>query len=424
MQTEQAIPYYEQWLGPWAMQENAFLQTFDLFKKLDLHLHLDQQRIQQAAPSRLQQMAGEIAVIDLTGKLMKQAASMGGGTSTVQARREIRAAANNEKVSAILLRIDSPGGTAAGTQELAQEIAAAGKGKPVWAYVEDMAASAAYWAASQADKIIANATAIVGSIGTYGVVQDLSGAAAMQGVKVHVIRAGAHKGAGTPGTEITAEQLADMQRIVNGLNEHFLSGVRSGRGTKIANLEEIADGRAWLAAEAKSMGLIDGIGSFDQTLTKLQSIANRRTGTMQTSLAESAVDAALTVELTAPPAPVVATETPRPASYQEIVTACVGADPLFICKQLADNATVAASQSAWMAEQNQRIAAAKQRPGVEPIGTKQSKANPVGDVLNDWREAVAAKMAAGLPKAKATAAVVKESPDLHQAYISAVNSAR
>lgn len=428
MNTEQLqIPYYEQWLGPWAMLPDAFLQTFDLFKKLDLHLHLDtQQAAGRPGPASLTQQAGEIAVIDLTGKLMKQAASMGGGTSTVQARREIRAAAGSEKVAGILLRIDSPGGTAAGTQELANEIAAAGKSKPVWAYVEDMAASAAYWAASQADKIIANATAIVGSIGTYGVVQDLSGAAAMQGVKVHVIRAGTHKGAGTPGTEITAEQLADMQRIVNGLNEHFLAGVRSGRGTKIANLEEIADGRAWLAAEAKTMGLIDGIGSFDQTLTKLQSIANRRTVTMQTSLAESAVDAALTVELSTPPAPVVTTETPNPqaATYAEIVASCVGADPAFICAQLAAGVTVAAAQSAWMTEQNARIAAASQRPGVDAVGTKPSKANPVGDVLNDWREAVAAKMAAGLPKAKATASVVKENPELHQAYIAAVNSVR
>jgi protease-4 len=129
-----------------------------------------------------------VAVISLTGKLMKQQASMGGGTSTVQARRDIRAAASDPDIGAILLRIDSPGGTAAGTKELADEITAAKTKKPVWAYVEDMAASAAYWAASQASRIIANETALVGSIGTYGVVQDTSGMAAMEGVKVHVIR--------------------------------------------------------------------------------------------------------------------------------------------------------------------------------------------------------------------------------------------
>jgi protease-4 len=351
------------------MLPDAFLQTFDLFRKLDLHLHIDQQTAMQARGKTQASMVGNVAVIDLTGKLMKQAASMGGGTSTVQARRDIRAAANDDNVSAILLRIDSPGGTAAGTQELAQEIAAAGKGKPVWAYVDDMAASAAYWAASQADRIIANATAIVGSIGTYGVVQDLSGAAAMQGVKVHVIRAGAHKGAGTPGTEITAEQLQDMQRIVDGLNAHFLSGVQAGRGNKIANLEEIADGRAWLAADAKQMGLIDEIGSFDIALSKLQTKASNRRSSMQASLPGSAVDAALTVEIS----PVVATtETPQPkaASYAELKAACVGADAAFLCSQLEASATLTQASAAWMAAQNERLEASRQKPGVDAVGTK------------------------------------------------------
>ena len=415
------IPYHEQWLGPWAMLPDAFLQTFELFRKLDLHVHLEQQAaMRQAAPSTKTRAEGEIAVIDLTGKLMKQQASMGGGTSTVQARREIRQAATDGNVAAILLRIDSPGGTAAGTQELANEIAAAGKQKPVWAYVDDMAASAAYWAASQADRIIANATAIVGSIGTYGVVQDLSGAAAMQGVKVHVVRAGAHKGAGTPGTEITAEQLQDMQRIVDGLNEHFLAGVRAGRGSKIANLEEIADGRAWLAADAKDMGLIDEIGSFDQAIAKLRTKASNRRANMEASLPGAAVDAALSVEIV----PVVTTtETPQPkaATYQELKAACLGADAAFIVSQLDANATIDAATSAWMVEQNKRIEAAKQRPGVDAVGTKPSKGDGRGDAIQIWNDAVEEKVTAGLSKPKAVAAVVRENPELHAAFVAASN---
>lgn len=421
---QNSIPYYEQWLGPWAMLPDAFLQTFDLFRKLDLHLHLDQQQqIQQAAASKTS-MQGEIAVIDLTGKLMKQAASMGGGTSTVQVRREIRAAANSEKVYAIVLRIDSPGGTAAGTEELAAEIASAGKQKPVWAYVEDMAASAAYWAASQAQRIVANSTAIVGSIGTYGVVQDLSGAAAMQGVKVHVIRAGAHKGAGTPGTEITAEQLADMQRLVNGLNEHFLAGVLAGRGSKIANLEEIADGRAWLASEAKDIGLIDAIGSFDSVLSDLSSMANRRRTKMEASLPGAAVDAALTIETSAPvKQEVETTSTPQPASYAELKAGCIGCDAAFVCSQLEKSATLPDAQAAWMAEQNRRIEEAQRRPGVEPVGTQPTKQAAAGmDVRDDWQKAVAAHMASGMTKPQAVAAVVRSNPELHAAYVAMANA--
>jgi hypothetical protein len=152
--------------------------------------------------------------------------------------------------------------------------------------------------ASQASRIIANETALVGSIGTYGVVQDTSGMAAMEGVRVHVIRAGAFKGAGTPGTEITAEHLTEMQRTVDGLNEYFLAGVAAGRSMLTAvRVRELADGRAWLAAEAKTLGLIDAIGSFDQALSELQSQAKPRREPMQTSLVETAVDAALAIEV-------------------------------------------------------------------------------------------------------------------------------
>lgn len=435
---ETGIPYYEQWIGPWAMLPDALSQTLELFRKIDLHLHLQQQQeIKQAARSTRGENAGQVAVIELTGKLMKQQASMGGGTSTVQARRDIRAAANDPDVSAILLRIDSPGGTAAGTEELANEVAAAKAKKPVWAYVEDLAASAAYWVASQADKIIANATGLVGSIGTYGVVQDLSGAAAMEGVKVHVIRAGEMKGVGTPGTEITADHLADMQRVVDGLNEHFLAGVTSGREALTAKqVRELADGRVYIAAEAKKLGLIDAVGSFDQALSELQKLASKRRPTMQASLTDvTAVDAALAVDVTAQPQqaatpspPPLKPKEPQPASYQEIVAGCIGADPAFICAQQAAGATLPQAQAAWMAEQNKRLVAAQQKPGVDAVGTRtpgKSQASATGydpDAIANWNQLVAQKRAEGMDQRKATSWCVEHHPDAHEAYLVAFNA--
>jgi len=432
MTSELQIPYYEQWLGPWAILPDALTQTLELFRKTDLHIHLQQQAINQAARGSYRQTAGDVAVISLTGKLMKQQASMGGGTSTVQARRDIRAAAADPDVGAILLRIDSPGGTAAGTKELADEIAAAKTKKPVWAYVEDMAASAAYWAASQAGRIIANETALVGSIGTYGVVQDTSGMAAMEGVKVHVIRAGSFKGAGTPGTEVTAEHLTEMQRTVDGLNEYFLSGVAAGRPMLTASrVRELADGRAYLAAEAKTLGLIDAIASFDRALSELQSQAQvkPRREPMQTSLVETAVDAALSVDAApvaaTPQAPPAKPQPPAPASYQELVAGCVGADPAFLCSQLAAGATLAQAQTAWMAEQNKRLAAAQQRPGVDAVGTKAagSTAGTIDpDAISNWEALVQAEQQTGKTPAQATRACVTKHPDAHLAYLAAFNA--
>lgn len=422
------IPYYEQWTGPWAMLPEAFYNTFELFRRLDLHLHLEQQLAQpiQAAAGSLTQTAGQVAVISLTGKLMKQRASMGGGTSTVEARRDIRAAARDPDVSAILLRIDSPGGTAAGTKELADDIAAAAAKKPVHTYIEDMAASAAYWAASRSTMITANATAIVGSIGTYGVVHDMSGAAAMQGVKVHVIRAGEHKGVGTPGTEITADHLADMQRLVDQLNDHFLEGVAAGRGMNMDAVKALADGRAYLAADALKLGLIDSIGTFEQALAALQT-TTKRSKTMQASLPAESVDAALSVDVSqeAPPAAPVKQEQPKPqpANYAELKAGLPGADAAFLCSQLEASATLATAQAAWMAEQNRRIEAAKQRPGVEAVGTRPGENSGVDEgAIANWESLVAAEMAAGKNRANAVKACVKNNREAHLAYLAAHNA--
>jgi len=431
---ENLVPYYEQWIGPWAMLPDALNQTLELFRKIDLHLHLQQQQeIQQAARSTRGENAGQVAVIELTGKLMKQQASMGGGTSTVQARRDIRTAANDPDVSAILLKIDSPGGTAAGTEELAQEVAAAKAKKPVWAYVEDLAASAAYWVASQTSHIVANATGLVGSIGTYGVVQDMSGAAAMEGVKVHVVRAGEMKGVGTPGTEITTDHLADMQRIVNDLNEHFLAGVTSGRENLTAKqVRELADGRVYIADEAKKLGLIDAVGSFDQALSDLQKLASKRRPIMQASLTDvTAVDAALAVDVTAQhqqAAPPLPPKGPQPASYQEIVAGCIGADPSFICAQQAAGATLSQAQAAWMAEQNKRIVAAQQKPGVDAVGTRapgKQQAASAGydpDAIASWNQLVAQKRVEGMDQRRATSWCVENHPQEHAAYLAAFNA--
>jgi len=184
-------------------------------------------------------------------------------------RQQIRHAFRNTDAAGILLRFDSPGGTVAGTEDLAADIAAAAGGKPVYGYAEDLCASAAYWGYSQCTKTFANATALVGSIGTYMAIEDLSGHAEQLGVKVHVIRAGTFKGAGTPGTEITDDQLAEWQRIVDELNAHFIAGVARGRRMGESKVRELADGRVHVGQAAVQLGLVDVIESFDDTLARL-----------------------------------------------------------------------------------------------------------------------------------------------------------
>jgi signal peptide peptidase SppA len=218
-------------------------------------------------------MAGEVCntvcIIPINGPLSKSPAWWSDGMSTVAIQRSLRAAVANPAVTSILLHVDSPGGTAAGTAELADDVAAAAKQKPVWAYCNDLCASAAYWVASQATRVFANRTAIVGSIGTYSVVIDGSKMAEKAGLVVHVVRAGQHKGSGVFGTAISAAELEERQKLVNALNSHFLAGVASGRKMKPSRVTELADGRAHISSDAVKLGLIDGISTLDSVFSQM-----------------------------------------------------------------------------------------------------------------------------------------------------------
>jgi signal peptide peptidase SppA len=435
------IPYLEQYFGLWAMAEERFWMEFELARKFNVHLHLESslpaQAKAEAGKGEQFDASGSIAVIGLHGKLMKQASSFGGGTSTVQVRRQIRAASRDPDIAGIMLHIDSPGGTVAGTGELAADVTNAAKRKPVYAFIEDLGASAAYWIASQASRISVNPTGQVGSIGTYGVVYDYSGAAAMEGVKAYVVRAGKFKGAGTPGTEITQELLAELQRNIDALNEHFIRGVASGRRMTLARVRELADGRVHVGSEAQEMGFVDAVESFDSAFTRIQSETRKRSKSMSMSdhvSPEAAIEEPIVASVASPAAiaAVAAPLRPQAATYAEIKAGCPGADADFICKQLEANATLAQAQQAWMAEQNRRIDVANEnakqaavvKPGVQPIADGKGAATQAasGDSIAEWDAKVAELVKAGKPKHVATATVARKYPELRAAYVEAHNA--
>jgi len=210
-----------------------------------------------------------IAIITLEGALMKQWSKYG-GTSTTWARAAIRDADKNKNVKGIMLHIDSPGGTSAGTAELGDDVR--NTVKPIHAHIDDLGASAAYWPASQADHISMNRTGFAGSIGTYAVIHDLSGKAELEGIKVHVLSTGPFKGAGEPGTEITEDQLADWQDIVDKHFSHFASAVRTGRSQlrAKAHFNTVSDGRVFDSIDSVNLGLVDRIESFDTAMLRLK----------------------------------------------------------------------------------------------------------------------------------------------------------
>ncbi|GIW81486.1 MAG: hypothetical protein KatS3mg105_3293 [Gemmatales bacterium] len=301
------VPYFRRlsdYVGLWAIEQRAGAWLWRLVNELD-DAHFHQQSPKPISALEKISVGGgkNVAVVLITGTLMKSVPSFTSGSSSVQLRRDIRKAANDPDVSAILLAIDSPGGTVAGTDDLAKEVQAAAKKKPVFAQIEDLGASAAYWIASQADKVFANSpTALVGSIGTLLGIYDVSQAAEKEGIRALVFATGRLKGAGFPGTEVTEEQERYFQKLVDETQKTFDSAVRRGRQLTATQLQEVRTGEVFPAEEATRLRLIDGIQSMDATIEQLSRLSrstNQRTPTRRgeapmtfdTWLAEKGFDA-------------------------------------------------------------------------------------------------------------------------------------
>ncbi len=259
------------WVGPWSIYPPAFDVLVATANRIDLSAHVAQEPppLKSAMEKQPGRGGQSSAIIKMMGSLMKSQSSMG-GTSTVQLRRDIRQAAADPEVSGILIAADSPGGTTAGTDDLATDIRAARKVKPVIGHIDDLAASAAYWALSQCDAIYANCrNAMIGSIGTYVSVYDQSEAFSKDGIKAHLFATGPLKGAGTPGTKLTKEQAAYFQTLTDQSQASFDDAVRRGRGLTDKQLADVRTGAVWLAEEAQGRKLIDGVQSIGKTLDML-----------------------------------------------------------------------------------------------------------------------------------------------------------
>ncbi len=211
-----------------------------------------------------------IGIIPIMGLMTKGGSKF--GTSTNEARRALSQAVNDPNVKAIMLHMDTPGGSFAGTDEFANDVYAASQIKPLAAHGDDLVASAGMYVASQAPRFTMNKSGEAGSIGTYAVVEDSSGAAEMAGVKVHLVSTGEMKGFGADGVEITEQQLSRFKEMVNNAQTFFSSAIQTGRNLTAAQVKSLVDdGGVYFAKDAKAKGLIDAVESYDVALEKLAS---------------------------------------------------------------------------------------------------------------------------------------------------------
>jgi len=222
---------------------------------------------------------GSIAVISMSGPVQKNDQFCGPvGTATIG--RWIKDAEANVNIDGIILKVDSPGGTVDGTEDLARTIKNAKK--PIVAYVDGLAASAAYWISSSADEVIANGkTAMIGSIGTMIKLADIQPVLEKAGVKFHEIYASKS----TDKNRVFREAIKDgnytsmVNEILDPLNEVFLSSVKKNRTGKLSDKENVLSGRVYMAEDARKYGLVDKIGSMDDAVKSIKNLVDNKNKT-------------------------------------------------------------------------------------------------------------------------------------------------
>lgn len=439
-----SVPYVDEYFGAWAMYEPKFNALREYAQTINVQLHLEQHGGAPKAAGELTAgygamyhvAAGGLAVIELRGTMLKHASSFSSGTSTVEARRKIRAAVADAEVAGIMLLVDSPGGTVAGMHDLGRDIAAAAKKKPLHAFAEDLCCSAAYWAASQSLRISAGEGAIVGSIGVFNVVHDLSKAAEKEGVEVKVVKFGAHKGGAVPGTKITEEQLAEYQKLVDAFGDDFVSAVSRGRGLSKTAAEQLADGRVHKGQATIDLKLVNAIESFDEAMQQLAA-ATTKSRTPAKGKAMSTTDNTAG----AGDGPALKTFEQQLAERKAaIAAACPGADDKFVAEQVAAGATPAAAGQAYVKALQERTSAAEAkaaaaeksaatktpRRGNEPVKqlAEDGDEGPSGDAGAEFTAKVDDLVAKGMKRDKAVATVAKRHPELRQAWVDQANAGR
>lgn len=217
-----------------------------------------------AATGKPYSMDGPVAVIPVEGVLTKRGLSFFGyqlapGMRDVAAA--LRSACADRGVKAILLDVDSPGGTVDGIEELAEVVAEAGSAKPLYAFADGLMASAAYWLSCNAREIAAPATAEVGSIGVVMMHREYSRALEGAGIKCNIIAAGHYKAAGNMVEPLSEEMRAYLQSGIDDTYELFLQAVERGRNVSREKALAMADGRIFTGGEALKAGLIDRVCS-------------------------------------------------------------------------------------------------------------------------------------------------------------------
>jgi len=285
---------------PWVLDPDTHAQMQLILERWASGVRLPQADVQaaigtapQAAADRRQQATqagqGAIAVVPVYGVLTHRARDLSVSTpmtSTEVLSAQMRSAAANPDISAIVLDVDSPGGSVFGVQEVGDTILSLRGSKPIIAVANAKAASGAYWVASQADEVVITPSGAVGSIGAMMAHKDQSAKNERDGVKTTYIHAGKYKVEGNADNPLDAEGAGYLQSMVDSYYSAFVRAVAKGRGVSVDTVrgESFGQGRMVLAKDAVAAGMANRIATLDQVIADL-SRPKRKTAGLHASTA-------------------------------------------------------------------------------------------------------------------------------------------
>jgi protease IV len=242
-------------------QETGVVSATESFKQVELGTYA-----KTTIPTPTNLGSGRVAIVYAEGEIVEgegEQNEIGG----VKFAREIRKLREDNDVKAILLRVNSPGGSVTASETIQRELRLARKAKPVIVSMGSYAASGGYWISAFGDRIFAEPTTITGSIGVFGILPNFQKIANDHGITFDSVKTGKFAdGLLTIARPRTDEELAVFQKNVDWTYSQFLAKVAAGRNLPLEKVADIAQGRVWSGTDGLKIGLVDEIGGLETAL--------------------------------------------------------------------------------------------------------------------------------------------------------------
>lgn len=219
----------------------------------------------------VESLSGNVALISIHGVIIGSEDSESffeSITSSLDAVELIEKAGKNSNIKAIILEINSPGGSAVASEEIANAVRKTNKTTVAW--IREVGASGAYWVASSAEHVVADRVSITGSIGVIGSYLEFPGLLEEYNVTYRRLVSGKYKDIGSPYKEMTAEEEEIFQRTLDETRDYFASEVAKNRKLNKKDVDKIANGLFYLGAQAKELGLVDELGGKDEAISYIE----------------------------------------------------------------------------------------------------------------------------------------------------------